>query len=250
MGSWCTAKVPRPATTTDASGCTFKALSDGASNSPTPDASFASISQAFGPCTSSGRASLSFGFARLGEGTPAYALARKTGSLLAAAGFTVMTGGGPGVMEGANRGAAEAGGRSIGCNIVLPNEQLPNPYLDTVVTFRHFFIRKVMLAKYSYGFIALPGGYGTLDELFECATLIQTNIMADFPIVLVDIDFWRPVLNLLSDDLMGHRTIDAADLEHLYLTDDPADAVDHVCRASGRFGIAYRRLPRRRWLGE
>jgi uncharacterized protein (TIGR00730 family) len=191
-----------------------------------------------------------FGSARLGEDDPAYNVARKTGALLAGAGFTVMTGGGPGVMEAANRGAAEAGGRSIGCNVHLPREQLPNPYLDTLVTFRHFFIRKVMLAKYSYGFIALPGGYGTFDELFEAATLIQTGVMADLPIVLLGSNFWNPLLEMLRDDLAARRTIDVADIEHLHLCDDPAEAVDHILRAASQFGLAYRPMSRRRWLGE
>ena len=116
-------------------------------------------------------------------------------------GFTVMTGGGPGIMEAANRGAKEVGGRSVGCNIELPQEQQPNPYLDRWITFRHFFVRKVMLVKYSYAFVALPGGFGTLDEIFETATLIQTGKIRDFPLVLMGREFWRPLADFLHGPL-------------------------------------------------
>ena len=132
-----------------------------------------------------------FGSAPIGADQPAYAAGREVGRLLARAGFSVMTGGGGGLMEAANRGARDAGGTSVGCNIELPHEQRPNDYLDRVVTFRHFFIRKVMLVKYSSGFIALPGGYGTFDELFEAAALIQTEKIADFPLVLLGAAFWH-----------------------------------------------------------
>jgi len=197
-----------------------------------------------GPCVTV------FGSARLGPDDPSYELGRRTGALLAEAGFTVMTGGGPGLMEAANRGAREAGGRSIGCNILLPHEQLTNPYVDLAVTFRHFFIRKVMLVKYSCGFVALPGGFGTLDELFEAATLIQTGMIADFPIVLLGTDFWKPVVDALRDDLAARHTIEPTDLRHLHLTDDPTDAVDHVRLVTKQFDLAYRPVRRRRWLAE
>ena len=137
-----------------------------------------------------------FGSARFTENHPYYDLARQCGAELAKAGFTVMTGGGPGIMEAANRGAKETGGRSIGCNIQLPREQKPNPFVDQWITFRHFFVRKVMLVKYSYAFIALPGGFGTLDEIFETATLIQTGKIRDFPLVLMGIEYWRPFWTL------------------------------------------------------
>ena len=173
-----------------------------------------------------------FGSARLGKADPAYRLGREIGGLLATAGFTVMTGGGGGLMEAANRGAREAGGRSVGCNIELPHEQQPNDFLDLVVTFRHFFIRKVMLVKYSRGFIALPGGFGTLDELFEAATLIQTGKIASFPIVLLGRDFWQPLLEVMRHDLVATGTVSAVELKHLHLCDDADDAIDYVRRVA------------------
>ncbi len=199
-----------------------------------------------GPCVTV------FGSARLPEGHPAYEQAREAGSLLAHAGFTVMTGGGPGIMEAANRGAREAGGRSVGCNIMLPMEQHPNAYLDRVVTFRYFFIRKVMLVKYSYGFIVLPGGLGTMDEIFETQTLMQTGKIRDFPIVLLGSEFWNEFLGYMTASLFEARTIDQADLDRLYITDSPAEAVDYIHRISlDKFKLRYRVPPkRRRWLFE
>ena len=178
-----------------------------------------------------------FGSARLSDRDPAYTLARETGGRLARAGFTVMTGGGPGLMEAANRGAAEAGGRSIGCNIVLPAEQPANPYTDRVVTFDHFFIRKVMLVKYSYGFVALPGGFGTFDEVFEAATLIQTGKISDFPVVLLGRDFWAPLAELLVDRLVARGTLDRADVLRLHVVDTPEQAVRLVCLETRQLGL-------------
>src|SRR4026208_459240 len=172
-----------------------------------------------GPCVTV------FGSARFTEIHPYYRLARMVGAELAKAGFTVMTGGGPGIMEAANRGAKDVGGRSIGCNIKLPEEQKPNPYLDQWITFHHFFVRKVMLVKYSYAFIALPGGFGTLDEIFETATLIQTAKISRFPLVLMVSEFWRPLLDFLSQHLVKEKTIDQADVDRLIVTDSPRDAV-------------------------
>lgn len=199
-----------------------------------------------GPCVTV------FGSARLNEGHPAYEQARETGSLLAQAGFTVMTGGGPGIMEAANRGAKEAGGRSVGCNIILPHEQDPNRYLDRVVTFRYFFIRKVMLVKYSYGFIVLPGGLGTMDEIFEAQTLIQTGKIRAFPIVLLGKDFWDEFIGYMRNSLVEAKTIDQADLDRLFITDSPAEAVEYVRQiAVAKFDLRYRKQPRRkRWLLE
>ena len=192
-----------------------------------------------GPCVTV------FGSARLGESTPAYALGRRTGAALARAGFTVMTGGGGGLMEAANRGAKDEGGRSVGCNIELPREQAPNRYLDLVVTFRHFFIRKVMLVKYSYGFVALPGGYGTFDELFEVATLIETKKLTNYPVVLLGKEFWEPVVALLRSDLLASGTISPDDLDQLHICDDPDDAVAYIL--AGQKSNIFARPPRRRW---
>jgi len=192
-----------------------------------------------GPCVTV------FGSARFQESHPYYALARETGRLLAQAGFTVMTGGGPGVMEGANRGAKEAGGRSVGCNIELPVEQKPNPYLDEWIEFRHFYVRKVMLVKYSYAFMALPGGFGTLDEIFEIATLIQTGKIEDFPLVLMPSEYWSPLVEFMRARLLARGTIDEADLEVLQLVDEPERGVELVRDAAvRRFGLTY--APRRR----
>ena len=177
-----------------------------------------------GPCVTV------FGSARFLEDNEHYLRGVQIGRLLAKAGFTVMTGGGPGIMEAANRGAREVGGRSIGCNILLPFEQKPNPYLDRTLDFRYFFVRKVMLAKYSYAFVALPGGFGTLDELFEIATLVQTGKIERFPIVLVGRDFWAPMLEFLTRRMVAQGTISPGDLDLLFVTDSPEEAVEHICR--------------------
>ena len=199
-----------------------------------------------GPCVTV------FGSARFADDHPYYRLGREVGALLARAGFTVMTGGGPGIMEAANRGAKEVGGRSIGCNIELPREQRPNPYLDRWITFRHFFVRKVMLVKYSYAFIALPGGFGTLDEIFETATLIQTHKMQEFPLVLIGDAFWRPLLDFLERRLVAEGTCEPQDVKRIIVTDSPRQAVGAVTEVALRqFGLTYAPHLRRRWfLGE
>ena len=199
-----------------------------------------------GPCVTV------FGSARYDEEHPAYALTRRMGSALARAGFTVMTGGGPGLMEAANRGAREAGGASVGCNIVLPVEQKPNGYLDRWVETRSFFVRKVVLAKYSYAFVAAPGGLGTLDELFEVAVLVQTGKMRNFPLVLLGVEYWRPLIDFLRDRLVPARTIDAADVDRFRLTDSPEEAAEYVREtALKKFGLtAGKRIRRRWWLLE
>src|SRR5205085_4974507 len=161
-----------------------------------------------GPCVTV------FGSARFHEDHPYYALARQVGSQLALAGFTVMTGGGPGIMEAANRGAKDVGGRSVGCNIKLPQEQKPNPHLDTWIDFEYFFVRKTMLVKYSYAFVVMPGGFGTLDELFEVATLIQTGKLEDFPVALMGKDYWAPLLDQIKR-VVAERTIDQSALGKL-----------------------------------
>jgi uncharacterized protein (TIGR00730 family) len=190
-----------------------------------------------------------FGSARFQEGHPYYVLAREVGARLSRAGFTVMTGGGPGLMEAANRGAKDVGGISVGCNIELPREQRPNPYLDRWITFRHFFVRKLMLVKYSYAFLALPGGFGTLDEVFEVATLIQTGKIKQFPLVLVGREFWRPLLDFLRTRFVAEATIDAADYERLLVTDSAEEAVRSVTAiALAQFGLTYGPRARRRWF--
>lgn len=196
-----------------------------------------------GPCVTI------FGSARFGEDHPYYAMARQVGRLLAEAGFAVMTGGGPGIMEAVNRGAKEAGGLSIGCNIELPEEQKPNPYLDHWITFKHFYVRKVMLVKYSYAFIAMPGGFGTMDEVFETVTLIQTGKIRDFPVVLLDSGYWDPLVRFMRETLLAQGTIDAADLELIDVMDSPEAAVARIREvAIRRFGLRYGRPPRRRWF--
>jgi uncharacterized protein (TIGR00730 family) len=196
-----------------------------------------------GPCVTV------FGSARFPENHPYYALGREVGARLASAGFNVMTGGGPGIMEAANRGAKDAGGFSIGCNIELPREQKPNPYLDRWITFRHFFVRKLMLVKYSYAFVALPGGFGTLDEIFETTTLIQTQKILDFPLVLIGAAFWRPLLDFMRDRLILEKTIDPIDLERITVTDSPEEAVKTITDiAMQHFGLTYGPRMKRRWL--
>ena len=199
-----------------------------------------------GPCVTV------FGSARFGEDHPYYRIAREIGMRLAQAGFAVMTGGGPGVMEAANRGARDVDGRSIGCNIRLPKEQRPNPYLDRWITFRYFFVRKVMLIKYSYGFVALPGGLGTLDEIFETATLIQTGKIRNFPLVLIGTDYWEPLMAFMRDRLVAQRTVDPEDLDRLTITDSPAEAIEVITDlATRRFKLTYGAAARPRWyLGE
>lgn len=196
-----------------------------------------------GPCVSV------FGSARFHDGHPYYAIGREVGRRLSEMGFAVMTGGGPGIMEAANRGAHEAGGLSVGCNIQLPFEQAPNPYLDRWVTCHYFFVRKVLLFKYSYGFVVLPGGLGTLDELNEALTLIQTNKIADFPVVLVGTEYWGPYMSLLRD-MVKAGAMSPRDLDLLKVTDDLDEAMAHIeAHTIARFGL--RRVWRPAWwLGE
>ena len=168
-----------------------------------------------------------FGSARFPEGSAYYQLGVELGRALARAGFAVITGGGPGMMEAANRGAKEAGGVSIGCNIILPHEQRPNPYVDEVVSFNYFFVRKVMLVKYSCAFVCLPGGFGTLDEMFEAATLIQCHKIGPFPLMLIGKSFWKNLLELLYD-MLHEGAILMEDTGFAYLTDSPHQAVQLI----------------------
>ncbi|MEP6757059.1 MAG: TIGR00730 family Rossman fold protein [Chthonomonadales bacterium] len=195
-----------------------------------------------GPCATV------FGSARFKEDHPYYGRAREVGASLAKEGFTVMTGGGPGIMEAANRGAKEAGGKSVGCNILLPHEQSENPYVDITVTFEHFFVRKVMLVKYSYGFVVMPGGFGTFDEVFETLTLIQTGKIKGFPVVLVGVDFWKPLLDFINTTLLREGTISPTDVNLLHVTDSPDEAARIIKEAAiQKFGLIYQHVHRRRW---
>jgi uncharacterized protein (TIGR00730 family) len=169
-----------------------------------------------------------FGSARIGPGHPDYERARACGRLLAEQGFAVITGGGPGVMEAANRGAKEGGGFSVGFNVQLPNEQQANGYLDLELGFGHFYARKVMLVKAAEGFILFPGGFGTLDELFESLTLIQTEKVFEFPVVLIGTSYWRGLVEWISAQPLAQAKISPEDIELLYLTDDVAEAVERI----------------------
>lgn len=185
-----------------------------------------------GPCVTF------FGSARFHEDHPYYQQARRTAQLVSQAGFTVMTGGGPGIMEAANRGARDMHKPSVGCNITLPTEQKPNPYLDRFVEFNHFYVRKVMLLRYSCAFVVYPGGFGTLDEVFETITLIQTKKINNFPIIMMGVDFWQPLKSFVFDTLLENRTISPKDLQLVSFTDDPQSAIESIktyagCQLSG-----------------
>ena len=199
-----------------------------------------------GPCVTV------FGSARTKPDDPFYALARQMGAAIARLGFTVMTGGGPGIMEAANRGAKDVAGRSVGCGIRLPHEQQENPYLDRSVTMNYFFVRKALLIKYSYAFVVLPGGSGTLDELFEALTLIQTGKIKNFPIVIMGRDYWRGLLEFV-EQMAAAGTISRSDLDLIYVTDSVEEAIAHIReKAIAPFGLKLvKRLPHNfRWLGE
>ena len=199
-----------------------------------------------GPCVTV------FGSARIKSDSEYYQLARKMGAAIVQLGFTVMTGGGPGIMEAANRGAKDVGGRSVGCNIALPHEQRPNGYLDRFVTMHYFFVRTMLLVKYSYAFVILPGGAGTLDEMFEAITLIQTRKMKNFPVVIMGTDYWDEILPFI-DKMAKAGMIAPSDLELVHATNSVDDAIAHIrIHAIERFGLHAARRVRRhwRWLGE
>jgi uncharacterized protein (TIGR00730 family) len=198
-----------------------------------------------GPCVTI------FGSARFPETHPYYAIAREVGRRVSQLGFTVMTGGGPGLMEAANRGARDVGGLSVGCNIELPHEQAPNPYLDRWISCHYFFVRKVLLFKYSYAFVVMPGGLGTLDELCEALTLIQTGKIEGFPVVLIGTAYWQPFLALLRE-MIAQGAVAPVDLNLLTVTDNLDEAMAYLQKnAVDAFGL--RRVPERQpswWLGE
>ncbi len=189
-----------------------------------------------------------FGSARFKEDHPYYIAAREFGKRIANLGFTTMTGGGPGIMEAANRGAFENGGRSVGCNIVLPHEQFENPYLTSSVTFEHFFVRKTILVKYSFAFIIMPGGFGTMDELYETLTLIQTGSITSFPVVLYGKEFFAPLMKSIQN--MSERgTISKNDMDLVMFTDDFDEGMAHIHKY---ITTNYKIVPRKRkwWLFE
>ncbi|MBM3940474.1 MAG: TIGR00730 family Rossman fold protein [SAR202 cluster bacterium] len=193
-----------------------------------------------GPCVTV------FGSARFKEDHEYYRLAVRVGEELAKTGFTVMTGAGPGIMEAAARGAKSVGGPTVGAGIQLPMEQTRNAYIDTFKEFSFFFVRKLMLVKYSYGFVVMPGGFGTLDEVFEAATLIQTRKIENFPIVLMGTEFWEPMITFMRDTLVSNGTIAESDLKSFVITDDPREAAAHILTAAlQRFGVRYKQRPRR-----
>ncbi|MBX3293980.1 MAG: TIGR00730 family Rossman fold protein [Acidobacteria bacterium] len=171
-----------------------------------------------------------FGSARTREDDPLYKAAQETGYLLGTAGFEIITGGGPGIMEAANRGAFDAGARSVGCNIELPFEQAANPYQNKSLSFKYFFVRKTMFIKYSNAYVIFPGGFGTMDELFEALTLIQTRKIRNFPVVLFGSQYWRGLLTWLTSTMLNEKMISPEDLSLIHLTDSPRDAVDFIIK--------------------
>jgi uncharacterized protein (TIGR00730 family) len=199
-----------------------------------------------GPCVTV------FGSARVKPDDPHYELAREMGAAIARLGFTVMTGGGPGIMEAANRGAKEVGGRSVGCNIELPFEQVSNAYLDRCVRLHYFFVRKALLVKYSYAFVVMPGGAGTLDELFEALTLIQTGKIKNFPIVIMGTDYWKELIGFI-EKMAERGKIGPSDLRLIFATDSVDEAIAHIqSKAIESFGLKRVAHMRRHfpWLGE
>lgn len=194
-----------------------------------------------GPCVTV------FGSARFDEQNIFYQKAQELGAALSGLGFTIMTGGGPGIMEAAPRGAKSVGGKTVGCNIVLPEEQAANPYLDVVVTFRHFFVRKVLLVKYSYAFVVMPGGAGTMDELFETLTLIQTGKIKEFPIVVFGNDYWKSLRDMLNV-MAAEKTISEGDLDLILFTDSVEEATNYIEKVTKqRFGLV-KRVAKPTWL--
>jgi hypothetical protein len=192
-----------------------------------------------GPCVTV------FGSARFPAGHDYYKMAQEVGGAIAKSGFTVMTGGGPGIMEAANKGAVEAGGYSVGCNINLPREQSPNSYMHEWVTLDYFFVRKFLLLKYSYAFVVLPGGWGTMDELFETLTLVQTGMIHHFPVVLMGKEYYQALMDYLNY-MLSQGTISAEDLKLVKLTDDPHEAMEHLAKYISDF-YTIKKRPRRYW---
>jgi uncharacterized protein (TIGR00730 family) len=196
-----------------------------------------------GPCVTV------FGSARFNEEHPYYVKARTLSAAIAKLGFAIMTGGGPGIMEAANRGAKDVGGKSLGCNIILPMEQKHNPYLDKFVNFKYFFVRKILLIKYSYAFIIMPGGFGTLDEMFEAMTLIQTKKIENFPVIIFSKEYHKELIehfNLMIDK----KTISTDDLKLFLVTDSVEEVIELLERTILRFSLTYKKQKPKSWLGE
>lgn len=194
-----------------------------------------------GPCVTV------FGSARFKEDHVFYKMAQELSGEIAKLGFTIMTGGGPGIMEAANRGAKEVGGKSVGCNIKLPHEQKPNAYLDKSVNIRYFFVRKTLLIKYSYAFVVMPGGFGTLDEYFEALTLIQTKMLSEFPIIIFDKQFHKDIVEH-NEQMKRNGTISAEDLSLCLFTDSIGEAVEHIKKnAISKFGLKQETKHRKKW---
>ncbi len=191
-----------------------------------------------GPCVTV------FGSARFKDGHPYYEMAQRLSArIVEELGLTIMTGGGPGIMEAANQGAKDANGRSVGCNIVLPHEQKENPFLDKFVTFRYFFVRKVLLLKYSYAFVIFPGGFGTMDEFFETLTLVQTGKIENFPIVVMGTEFYQPLREFLKH-MAENGTISPEDMDLLLFTDDMDEALAHIRKyIAERYKVVKRKKP-------
>jgi len=200
--------------------------------------------EGFEEMTKVGPAVSIFGSARVKPDHPQYLQCVETARLIGESGFAIITGGGPGIMEAANRGAKEAGARSVGCNIELPFEQLTNPYVDLAIDFRYFFVRKTMFVKYAQAFVIFPGGFGTMDELFESLTLIQTGKVRHFPVVLMGTEYWGGLVEWMRDRMAPEGKIAARDLDLFFLTDDPREARDHVVQRFRRRKEALQeRLP-------
>lgn len=196
-----------------------------------------------GPCVTI------FGSARFKEDHPYYQTTRELAGEIARIGFTILTGGGPGIMEAANRGAKDVGGRSVGCNIKLPMEQHHNPYLDKFVNFNYFFVRKTLLVKYSYAFVIMPGGFGTLDEMFEAMTLIQTDKIQDFPVIIFGKEYHKELLEHIGK-MMSEKTISPKDMDLFLVTDSIPEAVDHIKKCIQQFGLTHEKPHPLRWLLE
>jgi len=196
-----------------------------------------------GPCVTV------FGSARFGEDHPFYQLTRELSGEIAKLGYTIMTGGGPGIMEAANRGAKDVGGRSVGCNIVLPMEQNHNPYLDKWLNFNYFFVRKTLLIKYSYVFVIMPGGFGTLDELFEAMTLIQTGKIKDFPVIIFCKEYHKDLIEHI-ERMKERKTIAPEDMELFLVTDSIEEATSLIRKAIRKFGLKHEKPSISKWLFE